>query len=74
MSIVYKPHVCPTPRANRLVHQVWLVPSYGKGTIWQCDVCARYWRYVLLDVDYGEWRRVRFWNLISKHRTRKAAQ
>ena len=74
MSFIYEPHVCAQPPANRRVFQVESVPIYYKGTIWQCDECARYWRYVVLMGDYGEWRRVRFWNLISKHRIRKAAQ
>ena len=74
MGIIYEPHVCSQPPANRLVGQFDLVPIYDKGAIWQCDECARYWRYVVLIGDCGEWRRVRFWNLIAKHRIRKVTQ
>ena len=74
MSIIYEPHVCVKPRENRLVGRFDRVPIYDRGNIWKCGDCARYWRYVVLIGDYGEWRRVRFWNLIAKHRIRKAAQ
>ena len=73
MSIIYETHVCNYPVANRGVGRFGLVPIYEKGTIWQCDECGVYWRYVT-PLDFGDWRRVRFWNLIAKHRIRKATQ
>lgn len=75
MSIVYEPHVCVKPRENRRVGRFALVPIYDRGTIWRCGDCTRYWRYVAVSMgDYGKWRRVRFWNLFTKHRIRKVSQ
>lgn len=73
MSIIYTPHVCNTPPANRRIDPTERLPSYDKGTVWQCDTCTRYWWFEVFS-GFGFWNRVRFWNLITRHRIRKAAQ
>ena len=71
MSIIYEPHVCDTPPPN--TRDPLRVPRFEFGTIWKCRECGKFWRYREQFVYYlGEWRRVRFWNLIAKHRIRKA--
>ena len=73
MSIIYDPHVCDKPAANKYTASYGPDPAYVHGTIWQCDDCGRCWWFERFS-DIGFWHRVRFWNLRIKHRIRKATQ
>lgn len=73
MTFTHLPHVCDTPLANS--PRPNRAPLYPVGTIWCCDECGTHWHYREQFSYYlGEWRRVRFWNLLAKHRIRKAAR
>ena len=73
MSIIYEPHVCDKPAANKRTASCDSDPAYAHGAIWQCGECSRYWWFERFS-GWGFWHRVRFWNLIAKHHIRKAQQ
>lgn len=73
MSIIYEPHACNAPDPNAHMFGFALAPIYEDGDVWQCEECGTWWRYSIPSY-YGEWRRVRFWNLLTRHRIRKAAR
>lgn len=76
MSVIYKPHVCDTPRANTPGKcDIDGIPLYDEGTIWECEACGKHWRYLIGGSFWlGSWGRVRFWHLIAKRRIRKATR
>lgn len=45
MSIIYKPHECAPARVDTMSGH-----AYTPGLLWQCDTCARVYRF-----DAGEW-------------------
>ena len=73
MPIIYDPHACGKPAANKYTASYGPDPAYVHGTIWQCDDCGRHWWAGRVG-GMGVWYPVRFWNLCLKHHIRKATQ
>ena len=73
MPIIYEPHVCDKPAANKYTDSCGSAPAYVHGAIWQCGECGRYWWFERFS-GLGFWHRVHFWNLRAKHRIRKATR